>query len=451
MLTNSISNLLQENIFYIMPLSEWALVLCFVFIVSLTATYIYKYTHSDIEVTSHWWSWADFTSHILKFPVLFLIFGYALYFAWNIYQMYLLPEQSFSSKMTAPYLLRIIEVVVFCWIGLNFLILGKKRLLSWAANRKSRTLNILLPAISSSLQAAVFLMMVNMIIPELGLAGQQALVLQKLAKVLLIGVLGWIFYQAVNVLEKFIINQYIEHNTNISTARKINTQVLILKRVILTIGFIVTLGASLTVFDSVKNLGTGLLTTAGIISAVGAFASQQSLGRLFAGLQIAFTQPIRIGDTVMIDHEVGQVEEITLSYIVIKLWDLRKLIMPTDYFTSKGVQNLTRDSTQLLGTIFIYADYTLPIDELRAKYQEFLEASKLWDKKVSAFQVTDIKESTLEIRALMSAENSSTLWNLRCEIRELLIKYIVQHYPQCLAKSRTLALSPSNEAMAVKA
>lgn len=340
-------------------------------------------------------------------------------------------------------------IILIAFIGFfvsifAILIIGKRRLLHWSFVVDNKLLNVLIPAIINSLQVVVFLFMLNLVMPLINLPGIWQIYLNKFSKVLFIGALGLLFIQITNALGRLIVSQYVVTDDIMNFhGRKIQTQVLLLKRVVLAIGIVITIASILMVFDSFKNIGAGLLTTAGIVSAVGAFASQQSLSRLFAGLQIAFTQPIRMGDTVVIDDHMGQVEEITLSYIVIKLWDLRRLLLPTDHVTSKGLQNLTRDTTQLLGTIFFYTDYTLPVDEIRKKFFELLKESKLWDGKVSNLQVTDIKESTMEIRALVSAENSSTLWNLRCEIREKLMNYIVQNYPQCLAKSRSMNLSHS--------
>lgn len=423
---------------HIIPLSVWAVSLLTILIISVTSALVYNHSAKTVSLSSTFHLWSDLILQVIKKPLLFLIGSYILYATWTAAVLYLPSVEEMNEKLTAPYLFKIVEFIVFCWLIFNALMVGKTQLLKWSAISTNATLNLLLPAISSGLQAVIFLIMVNILIPELGLTGMPEAILIKLTKVMLIGMLGWMFVQAVNVLEKIIINQYIVHNANVLTARKINTQVLILKRVVLALGMVVTLGAILMVFDSVKSLGTGLLTTAGIVSAVGAFASQQSLGRLFSGLQIAFTQPIRLGDTVVIDNEMGQVEEITLSYIVVKLWDLRRLILPTDYFTNKGILNLTRESTQLLGTIFLYTDYTLPVETVRAKFHDLVSASKLWDGKVAELQVTDIKESSMELRALLSAENAGTLWKLRCEIREALMKYIVHNHLECLSKSRSL-------------
>jgi small-conductance mechanosensitive channel len=343
----------------------------------------------------------------------------------------------------AAYLLKIIEVVIFFWLIANALTEGRRRLLK---SSTSPTLTILIPMISGSLQAIIFLLMINLLIPELGLTGLAALLLEKLTKVLLIATIGWIFFRIVNVMTQLIVNQYTSSGrSNDLSIRKVNTQVMILKRVVLAIGFVVTLAAILMSFDSVKSLGTGLLTTAGVISAVGAFASQQSLSRLFAGLQIAFTQPIRIGDTVVIDSEQGDVEQITLSYIVVKLWDLRRLIIPTDYFIGRSLLNLSRDSTELLGTVFLHLDYTVPMDALRAEFNTIVAASSFWNGKVKNLQVTDLKENYLELRALVSADNSGILWNLRCEVREKLLKFILDNYPDSLAKIRNFQLAPMGE------
>jgi hypothetical protein len=142
---------------------------------------------------------------------------------------------------------------------------------------------------------------------------------------------------------------------------------------------------------------------------------------------------------VIVDKESGQIEEITLSYIVIKLWDLRRLILPTDYFTGKSLQNLTRSSTELLGTIFIYVDFTLPVDKLRTVFEKLVQQSDLWNGKVCALQVTETKETTMELRGLLSAANSSELFALRCEIREKMMRHIVEHYPDSLPKTRNIS------------
>lgn len=432
-LQNMIANVTATlNFTHIIPLSLWLSAILATAIISGVAIFVYN--HVSQKKIEHWpLIWLQFVVDILKKPLFFFIVSYGVFI--GLAMFFPKPIEIY----TAAYILNIVEFITFFWLLFNVLVIGKKRLLHWSFVVDNKVLNVIIPAIITGLQIAVFLLMLNLFIPVLNFDGIYGIYLNKLSKVLFIGALGTLFIQIVNALEKLIVHQYVlNDNASNFTGRKIQTQVLLLKRMVIAIAMIITLASIFLVFDSVKNIGAGLLTSAGIIGAVVTFASQQSISRLFSGLQLAFTQPIRLGDTVIIDNLLGTVEEITLSYIVIKLWDLRRLLLPTDHVTSKGLQNLTRDTTQLLGTIFFYTDYTLPVDVVRQKFHELLQESKFWDGKVWALQVTDIKESTMEIRALASAENSSTLWNLRCEIREKLIGYIVKNHPHCLSKSRTI-------------
>lgn len=334
--------------------------------------------------------------------------------------------------------LKIALILIVLWITWIFLTIVQKYLHSKIVNTKKKFLELVYPLLSNILRVSIMLIMANVLISEIEMVQMPKIFLEKFSISLLIFVLWYGFYQLINILEKLILFQYMEENKYTISYRKINTQVIILKRVILTIGTLVFISATLLLFEGVRNIGTGLLTTAGIISAVGAFASQKSLTRLLSGLQIALTQPVKIGDTVIIDNEFGEVEEISLSYVVIKIWDLRRLILPTDYLLTKGIQNLSRTSTQLLGTVFFYMDHTISVELVREYFNNIINQSLYWDKKVKGFQVTDFKEFTMEIRALMSAENAADLWNLRCEIREKVISYIVNNNPDFLPKIRVL-------------
>jgi small-conductance mechanosensitive channel len=396
--------------------------------------------------------WSNFIIRVAKKPFSLLFFSYALYEIITIVLLYI-PELSIEyGKILLNYcssVLKFIEFTTFFWLVFNALNLGQARLEIWAFRNEKRILSILLRMIGNSLKAVAILLMLNMLIPALGLTGMPNIFLQKLAKVSLIMILACLFIQLINGLEKLILNQYAADGID-SALRKINTQVRILKKVILALGMVIATAATLMVFDSVKNLGTGLLTTAGLLSAFGAFASQQSLSRIYSGLQIAFTQPVNIGDTIIIDKESGQIEEITLSYIVVKMWDLRRVILSTDYFINKGLQNLSRASSELIGTVFLHTDFALPVAELRNEFQAILATSTFWNKKTALFHVTDLKESCMELRALVSADNSGALWELRCEIREKLIKFIVNNYPDCLAKTRSLTTGMRTEKLPIK-
>ncbi|MDH3556523.1 MAG: mechanosensitive ion channel family protein, partial [Deltaproteobacteria bacterium] len=175
---------------------------------------------------------------------------------------------------------------------------------------------------------------------------------------------------------------------------------------------------------------------AGIVGIIVGLAAQKSISTLFAGIQMAITQPIRIDDVVIVENEWGRIEEITLTYVVVRIWDLRRLIVPITYFLEKPFQNWTRISADLLGTVFLYVDYTVPVEAVRAELKRILESSPLWDKQVCTLQVTNATDRTLELRALMSAADSPRAWELRCDVREKLIGFIRQNYPDGLPKVR---------------
>jgi hypothetical protein len=176
----------------------------------------------------------------------------------------------------------------------------------------------------------------------------------------------------------------------------------------------------------------------GVSGIIVGFAAQRSLGNLLAGLQIAFTQPLRLDDALVVEGEFGKVEEITLTYVVLRLWDQRRLILPINYFLEKPFQNWTRSSSEIMGTVFLHLDYSAPFDKIRQEFMRLLDASDLWDKRVGGMQVTDTTESAVEVRLLVSAVNSGNAFDLRCYIRENIIGFIQQNYPDCLPKARTV-------------
>ena len=218
--------------------------------------------------------------------------------------------------------------------------------------------------------------------------------------------------------------------------RKVRTQLQFVRKFLVSVIIIITISVVLLSFESMRKIGTGLLTGVGIGGIIIGFAAQKSLGNLLAGFQIAFTQPIRIDDVLIVEGEWGRVEEITLTYVVVNIWDQRRLILPITYFIEKPFQNWTRVSAELLGTVFLYLDYDTPIQPLREKLTEILSSNPLWDKRVNVVQVTDSKPSTIEVRFLMSARNSSQAFDLRCIVREGMLAYIRDHFPESLPKTR---------------
>jgi small-conductance mechanosensitive channel len=252
----------------------------------------------------------------------------------------------------------------------------------------------------------------------------------------LVGVVSWLLISTVFVLEDFVVHRFEVGVKDNLKARKIHTQFRVLKRIaIITIG-VMALASMLMTFPKVGQFGATILASAGIIGIVVGMAAQRTIGAFIAGLQIAFTQPIRVDDVVIVENEWGRIEEITLTYVVVRIWDLRRLIVPMTYFIEKPFQNWTRVSADILGTVFLYVDYTVPIDSIREELHRVLKESPSWDGKVCVLQVTNTSERTVELRALMSAADASASWNLRCEVREKLIEFIKTQYPQALPRLR---------------
>ncbi len=259
---------------------------------------------------------------------------------------------------------------------------------------------------------------------------------KQLVAILLIVVISWLIIRLTSVIEEVVLARFDVGRKDNLKARKVHTQLKVTRRIILVIVFIVALGTILMTFERVRQLGTTILASAGILSIVVGMAAQKTIATFIAGLQIAFTQPIRIDDVVIVENEWGWIEEINLTYVVVRIWDLRRLIVPITYFIERPFQNWTRTSADLLGSVFVYADYNAPIDDIRDQLRIILEGSEYWDKKCCVLQVTNTTEKTIELRALMSACDGPTAWNLRCEVREKLVKFINENHSDKLPKLR---------------
>ncbi|MBU1260662.1 MAG: mechanosensitive ion channel family protein [Planctomycetes bacterium] len=258
-------------------------------------------------------------------------------------------------------------------------------------------------------------------------------------------IISWLLIKLTYILDDYVFDKFAIDTKDNLKARKIRTQLGVLKRIVIVIVLIVAIGSMLMSFEKVRQLGGAILASAGIIGIVVGIAAQKTIGTFIAGLQIAFSQPIRIDDVVIVENEWGRIEEITLTYVVIKIWDLRRLVVPITYFIEKPFQNWTRVTSDILGTVFIYVDYTVPIEEIRKQLHTILQSSKLWDGKVSVLQVTNTTEKTIELRALMSAEDASTAWGLRCYVREKLIEFIRSNYPESLPRFRASVEKTENQ------
>jgi small-conductance mechanosensitive channel len=255
--------------------------------------------------------------------------------------------------------------------------------------------------------------------------------------------LGWFAVGSVYVVEAALMRRYDLNAEDNRRARQIQTQMVIFRRVVIGFLMILTAGALLWTFhdDRIWKAGTGLLASAGIASLILATAAKSTASNFLAGLQIALTAPIKIDDVVVVQGEWGRIEEITSAYVVLKIWDQRRMIIPLSWFIENSFTNWTRESAEILGTAFLYVDYSVPVDALREQLRKVAAGSPLWDKRVCGLQVTDLRDRTMELRCLVSSRNSSESFDLRCLVREEMIAFIRDNYPEALPRFRVEASS----------
>lgn len=265
-----------------------------------------------------------------------------------------------------------------------------------------------------------------------------AAVLEIVSSILLIAGITWVIIALTRLFFRRMLRRYNMNQPDNLRSRKLHTQYNILERIIVFIIILTAIGVGLMLFDDVRKIGLSLFASAGIAGIIIGLAAQKVIGTILAGLQIAITQPIRLDDVVIVEKEWGWIEEITLTYVVIRVWDKRRLVVPSTYFIDQPFQNWTRNTSEIMGTVFIYASYQVSIDSLRQELTRLLKESPLWDGKVNNMQVTDAKENIVEIRALMSTRNSMEGWDLRVHVREKLISFLQSNHPDCLPLTRVV-------------
>ena len=260
--------------------------------------------------------------------------------------------------------------------------------------------------------------------------------LARLVVAILIVIVGWTAILAIGHLaERSMRRVRLEEEDNLA-ARKYVTQMRVLRRTAQIVLALLTAAAVLSTFEEVRRFGVSLFASAGAAGLVLGFAARPVLANLIAGVQIALTQPIRIGDVVIVEGEWGVIEEIASAYVVVKIWDLRRLVVPLSHFIEQPFQNWTRDSAQVIGTVFWHLDYTAPVAAIRVRFEELVRASKRWDGEVVALQVVETDRDVIHLRGLMSARNAAIAWDLRCEVREALVSWLQAEHPEALPRVR---------------
>ncbi|WP_369200854.1 mechanosensitive ion channel family protein [Streptomyces sp. PU-14G] len=263
--------------------------------------------------------------------------------------------------------------------------------------------------------------------------------------IILIAASAWLILRVVAAITETIAARYAGATHDPARGRRVRTQLTLIRRLITAVVTVIAVAAVLLQFPGMKTFGTSMLASAGVLGIVAGIAAQSTLGNLFAGLSIAFGDMVRIGDEVVVDGEMGTVEEITVSYLVIFTWDERRITMPVSYFTNKPFENWSRGGPQMTGTVYLQLDHAAPVAELRAKAEELVRASDEWDGRSWSLVVTDTTPSTIEVRVAMTARSSGDLWTLRCSVREQLLAWLRDKHPEALPGIRLT--SPREKAL----
>lgn len=321
-------------------------------------------------------------------------------------------------------------------------LIAYRRLIRWLiglAGRFSPTLQTLLMRARAPLMGVVVVVALALALPVADFPERTDHVLSQILLVCFVLAFGWAMMSALD----FATDRYLQRlkaDTIGSGAdlavRKQVTQVRVLRRVAKTLLGVIVVAAALMTIGPVRQYGVSLLASAGAAGLVLALAARPVLSNLLAGIQIAITQPIRVEDAVIVENEWGWIETIASTYVVVRLWDLRRMVLPLTYFIEKPFQNWTYGSSELLGTVFLHVDYTVPVARVRTKLEEIARASKLWDGKVVVLQVTDVPANMVELRCLVSARDAGQAFDLRCEVREELIGFLQAEYPHALPRQR---------------
>src|SRR5437660_2150475 len=335
-------------------------------------------------------------------------------------------------------------IIALLWLVFRSILAVEKRMNQWADRTGSLIGKVIIPIAGHTLRLAVPLLGVILLLPLLRLPDNWTWATDIGFGILLIVAFSVLIVRGVNAVQSALLSRHrLDAPDNLS-ARKVFTQVSVIRKIIVTAVVIIATGSILMMFDPVRQFGTSILASAGIAGIVIGFAAQKTLGNVLAGIQIALTQPILINDIVVVEGEFGQIEEITLTYVTVRTWDLRRIILPITQFVEKSFQNWSRVSTDLLGTVVLYLDYQAPMGELRKELKRLVQNNPKWDKRVCGLQVTDTNEHVIEVRALISGSDPGKLGDLRCEVREGLINFLCHNHPESLPRQRNVS-QPADE------
>lgn len=336
-----------------------------------------------------------------------------------------------------PEWLNLVLTSLFILIGGTILAIALFRVIKAIVRKQKHPVFIKLAAIIQyPFKALIVLIAINFVRLYLQTVFPDDNNLGQIMYMVFLAVFAWLAISVVNAIQAGIGAKYDVDVVDNLKARKIHTQLKVFKNIVIFLILFFTISVALLSFNSIRQLGVSLLASAGVAGIILGFAAQKSISMLLAGFQLAITQPIRLDDVVIVEGEWGRIEEITLTYVVVAIWDKRRMVLPVTYFIDQPFENWTRQSSDILGTVFLYVDYSFPVNKLREYMTEALNKNPHWDGNVNVLQVTDSSEKTMELRALASAKDSGIAWDLRVQLREDLITFIQKNYPESLPKSR---------------
>ncbi len=377
----------------------------------------------------------------LRRPLLALIWVFGAYVAATPLLTRLGPEQGvLEFDKVMDLIFKLGAATALFWFLFRATRIVEARLAKWTAATSSKFDDLLVPLLGTTLRVMLLVIAVMLAVPLLGLPATAAGVMSKLTSIAVILAVAALLFRCVGISQRLVLSRFDINIADNLRARQVYTQIQVISRIVYVVIGVFTASAVLMLFQEVRHLGASLLASAGIVGIIAGIAAQKTLSNLFAGFQIALAQPVRQDDVVVIEGEWGRVEEITLSYIVVHLWDDRRLVLPLSYFIEKPFQNWTRKSAAITGSVFIWVDYGFPVENGRHALKSIIESNPLWDKRFWNLQVSDAGEKAIQLRILATSSDSSRSWDLRCDIREQFVAYIQSNHPDALPRCRAEVL-----------
>jgi small-conductance mechanosensitive channel len=367
------------------------------------------------------------------------IWGCGLYtlLAWHFNGLIHFPlEPGWATPARQADILQAITVLALSSLGGRLIYVTNQRLRALAAGDSSHWESVVAVLCADLLQVGIPLVATMFALGQIGLPSSVMSHSRDFINALVILATGYIACRQVSLAADKVIQSHRSRGGVDMRSRALYTEVSALRKAILLVLAFLTVATTMIFCAPLRHLGTSLLASAGLITVLAGVVVQRSLGHLFTGFQLALTQPILLDDLIVVEGQLGKVEEITLAYVVLHLWDQRRLVVPISYFLEKPFENWTRRSSELLGTVFLYFDYHLPVDELREEFLRYVDAHPAWDRRTKSLVISEAKETSIQVRALVSAADPDKLWALRCDVREALISYVKRTHPSHLVQTR---------------